>query len=90
MANLVRIVRRHLLRLSAIGEVNYPIDHLFGLRVPKGGSDCSKCKYLSKDSKHCGNEFFQDWRASLGHTEDSALIPYAADEYCCDVFEQMP
>jgi len=88
MVNLVRIVRRHL-KLAAVGIAEYPPDHLFGMEVPKGGSACSKCVFLSKDGKHCGNEYFQKWQRSviIGPPPDTSLIPAPADEYCCDVFE---
>lgn len=54
------------------------------MQVPKGGSACSKCRFLSEDSKHCGSGYFQNWRRSLG--EEPSLIPAPADAYCCDVF----
>ncbi len=82
--NLVRIVRRHL-KLAVIGDQTYPSDHLFGMKVPKGGSVCSKCKFVSDDKKHCGNEYFQKWQKSMG-AEDPSLLPEPGDEYCCDVF----
>lgn len=64
------------------GEAQYPLDHKPGMRVPKGGSDCAKCEYLSSDSAHCRNP---DWIA--WHRGDDKL-PYPADEYCCDWYER--
>ena len=73
-------------RLAVVGDVSYPEGHKFGLKVPKGGSACSKCKFLSEDGKHCGSEYFQRWHKSVG-AKDPALIPEPADQYCCDVYE---
>ena len=71
---------------EGVGKFTLPEGHLFGMRVPKGGSDCSKCKFVSKNLKHCGNPYFQEWRKSLG--ADPSLLPLPADEYCCDVFAE--
>lgn len=68
-----------------VGKFTLPEDHLFGMRVPKGGSSCAKCKFAGSDGKHCGNTNFQDWQKSLGVADPSEL-PAPADEYCCDVF----
>lgn len=84
--NPVRIVRRYLAKADPTGEYRLPPDHLFGMPVPKGGSSCANCRFADGDGKHCGNNYFQDWRQSLGHTEDPGLLPAPADEYCCDVF----
>lgn len=64
----------------------YPEGHLFGQKVPKGGSSCSKCRFVSQDGTSCGNTYFQAWRKSLG-VEDPKTLPEPADEYCCDVFD---
>lgn len=57
----------------------YPDDHKAAMKVPKGGSSCSNCKFLvGKD--RCGNKYFQDW-----HGSDK--IPAPIDEYCSDWFE---
>lgn len=68
-----------------VGKYTLPEGHLFGMAVPKGGSACSKCRFLTQDGQHCGSDYFQSWRKSLG-VEDPSLIPDPADEYCCDVF----
>lgn len=68
-----------------VGEFELPPGHMFGMKVPKGGSSCAKCKFLSEDKKHCGSNYFRLWRESLG-VENPSEIPAPADEYCCDVF----
>lgn len=70
-----------------VGKYTLPEGHLFGMKVPKGGSSCAKCRFISRDGKHCGNAYFQDWRRSLGVPEANVL-PAPADEYCCDVFAE--
>lgn len=72
-------------RTAAVGKFMLPADHLFGMKVPKGGSSCAKCKFAGKDGKHCSSELFQDWRKSL-NADDPSELPAPADEYCCDVF----
>lgn len=72
-----------------VGEFELPKGHLFGMEVPKGGSACSKCKFVGKDKKSCGNEYFVKWRKSL-KADDPNALPAPADEYCCDVFEKLP
>jgi hypothetical protein len=78
-----RVARRY---LASVGKTTYPDDHEFGMKVPKGGSACSKCRFLSKDHKHCGSDHFRIWHESVG-ADDPSLLPAPADEYCCDVFE---
>lgn len=65
----------------------YPADHLAGMRVPKGGSDCAKCEYL-KDAKKriCRNEYFIAWEGP-NKPAGSAKIPAPIDEYCSDFYE---
>lgn len=67
------------LPLAREGKAEYPADHKPGMRVPKGGSDCSKCRYF-KAPQTCRNEYFQKWRGS-------DRIPAPPDEYCSDWFE---
>jgi len=60
---------------------DYPPDHEFGMRVPRGGSDCAKCHWLiHPENTHCANKYY---RRAMGHNR--LLAP--ADEFCCDVFE---
>jgi len=70
-----------------VGKFKLPTTHLFGMKVPEGGSACSKCKFVTEDGKHCGSEYFQDWQKSLG-TEDPSKLPAPANSYCCDVFQE--
>jgi hypothetical protein len=58
----------------------YPKDHIPGMRVPKGGSSCSKCEYLADNQTECKNKYFKRWHGS-------ATIPGKIDEYCSDWFE---
>lgn len=62
------------------GHFQLPSYHKAGMRVPKGGSSCSNCKYVSEDLKHCSNKYFQMWN-------DSDELPYLANEYCSDFYE---
>jgi hypothetical protein len=50
----------------------------FGMRVPKNGSDCAKCEYVS--GQKCLNSHFVKWNGS-------STIPEPIDEYCCNAFE---
>lgn len=72
-----------------VGSFELPETHFFGMKVPKGGAACSKCKFLSDDKKHCESKFFHEWRESL-KAEDPTEIPDDADHYCCDVFTAAP
>lgn len=60
------------------GPATYPKDHQFGMRVPKGGSNCAKCEYVN--GQKCKNEHFVKWNGSN-------VIPIDVNLYCCDVFE---
>jgi hypothetical protein len=64
-------------------EPTYPPDHKPGMRVPKGGSSCSSCKYLGKDKRTCTNKDFIKWHGS-------EVIPGKIDEYCSDWYEPAP
>lgn len=48
------------------------------MRVPKGGSDCAKCEYVS--GQNCKERHFIQWNGSKN-------IPGPTDQYCCDFFE---
>jgi ADP-ribose pyrophosphatase YjhB (NUDIX family) len=61
-------------------EPTYPRDHKAGMRVPKGGSSCASCKYVSDDGKDCSNIHFRVWNGS-------SHLPAPADEYCSDWYE---
>jgi len=68
-------------------ETNYyPENHQLGMVVPKGGSDCAKCKFLS-GNHNCKNKGFQKWMTNtFKDVSDPSLLPAPADEYCCDLF----
>ena len=59
----------------------YPLDHRAGMQVPKGGSSCAKCRYVSSNHKRCANRYFQAWN------NGSSKLPMPADQYCSDYFE---
>jgi hypothetical protein len=48
------------------------------MKVPKGGSACSKCEYVS--GQNCTEGHFVRWN-------ESARIPAPTDSFCCDFFE---
>ena len=62
-----------------MGKFKLPPDHQPGMRVPKGGSSCAKCQFVSEDKKHCSSKYFQEWAG----TDE---LPAPADEYCSDWF----
>src|SRR5579864_3525391 len=66
--------------MHATAKPTYPKDHVAGMAVPKGGSNCAKCEYLADNKKDCTNEYFQKWN---GGPE----IPGKIDEYCSDWFQ---
>lgn len=60
-------------------EKALPPDHQLGMRIPKGGSMCARCEFLSSPTT-CGNKGFVEWNGG-------AKLPDPADEYCCDLYE---
>jgi hypothetical protein len=59
----------------------YPPDHEFGMKVPEGGSACSKCGYLDKETmEDCKEEHFVRWNGG-------SRIKGRVSAYCCDNFE---
>ena len=71
---------------SRSGAAEFPPDHQAGMEVPKGGSDCAKCKFLRADRKNCSNEYFIRWNGP-NKPAGSSLIPLPIDRYCSDWFE---
>jgi hypothetical protein len=63
------------------GEATYPDDHKAAMQVPKGGSSCASCKYVSEDKKECSNEYYIKWN------DGSKKLPLPADEFCSDWWE---
>lgn len=57
--------------------------HKLGMEVPKGGSSCASCRYVSEDGMKCGNPGFQAWQTDEG-VEAPERLPAPADSYCCD------
>ena len=58
----------------------YPSDHKPAMQVPRGGSSCKTCRFVTKDLCHCGNEHFVAWHGT-------PELPFPADEYCSDWYE---
>src|SRR6185437_17066614 len=56
-----------------------PPNHQLGMKVPEGGSSCSKCKFLATPTT-CGNKGFIKWNGG-------AKLPAPSNEYCCDLYE---
>jgi hypothetical protein len=61
-------------------KATYPANHRPAMEVPKGGSSCSTCRYVTKDLLNCGNKHFILWHGT-------PKLPYPADEYCSDWYE---
>lgn len=55
-------------------------NHQPGMRVPEGGSNCAKCKFLKDNKTDCGNKYFVEWNGS-------PKIPGDINAYCSDWFE---
>jgi hypothetical protein len=79
---LAKIIRSIIFEeYGGAGEFVLPANHKAGMKVPKGGSSCKNCKFLSEDQLHCGEKNFIKWNGG-----DSEL-PYPADEYCSDWYQ---
>lgn len=65
-------------------KIEVPDNHLIGMRVPKGGSSCLSCEYLSDNKQACQNHYYQRFN------NDKATLPAPADQYCCDFYEADP
>ena len=79
---LQRLLKSQAAALDAEGK-RFPVspDHHFAMVVPKGGSSCAKCVYVSEDGKSCSNEYYIEHRGGDGK------LPAPADEYCCDEYK---
>lgn len=62
-------------------KIEVPDKHQVGTKVPKGGSSCATCEYVSANHKHCSNEYWIEW--NKGET----CLPEKAEEYCCDYWD---
>jgi hypothetical protein len=61
-------------------EPTYPSYHEAAMRVPKGGSSCSNCRWLGKNRRTCRNRHYTAWHGSN-------CLPHPADEFCSDWWE---
>jgi hypothetical protein len=61
-------------------KIDVPAGHQVGMRVPKGGSSCAKCKYVNDGGEECSEPNFIKWN------DDSRKLPEPANEYCCDFY----
>jgi len=59
----------------------FPDDHVPAIKVPKGGSSCTTCKYLGDDKTRCKEENYIKWN----NGDDHLLHPH--DEFCSDWYE---
>ena len=76
---LIEEANKRLLKEEYGGEAfELPPDHIAGLRVPKGGSCCANCVWLSEDKIHCKNQYWIRWNGG------NDKLPLPADEYCSD------
>ena len=66
------------IKVKGKGKITYPADHKLGMVVPKGGSNCAKCKFW--DGEDCENKLFRQWNGS-------GEIPGEPTKYCCDFFK---
>lgn len=66
------------------GPLKLPVSHIGGIRVPKGGSSCNNCRFVSADGTQCSNLYFVEWNGG------NPILPYPADEYCSDWYEPNP
>jgi len=60
-------------------QPTYPADHRnqAAIRVPKGGSSCSSCKFLGEGDT-CKSEYYVKWN----NGDNKLLAP--ADSFCSD------
>jgi len=77
MKSLKEILKEEKGKAAAVEVL--PANHKLGMKVPKGGSSCEKCKFL-KDEHNCGNKGFIKWNGS-------SRLPAPDDEYCCDLYD---
>jgi hypothetical protein len=59
----------------------YEKNHKPVLEVPKGGSMCANCKYVSDDQGHCKNKHYIKFMGT-------SKLPYPADQMCSDWWDQ--
>lgn len=85
MADAIDVLVEELLAYAKTAPIHpdpdYPTDHKAAMRVPKGGSSCESCRFVSEDKRHCSNEHYIKWN------NGSKDLPLPADEYCSDWYE---
>jgi hypothetical protein len=59
----------------------FPANHVPAIRVPKTGSLCNSCKFVSLDMLHCASADYVKWN------NGSPELLYPADEFCSDWYE---
>jgi len=64
------------------GKFELPSSHIAAFEIPKGGSSCASCKWVSIDMKSCANPFFIEWNG--GDTK----LPVSADRFCSDWYQE--
>lgn len=64
------------------GSLSFPQDHVAAMRVPKGGSSCSNCKFVDKEAHACKSAHYVKWNGGSGKLPDFGL-----DEICSDWYE---
>jgi hypothetical protein len=50
------------------------------MQVPRGGSSCATCEYVTRDRAHCSNSHYQAWHGN-------PKLDYPAEEFCSDWYE---
>lgn len=63
-------------------KVGLPPYKLYGENVPKTGTHCSNCEYLTDDKKHCKNENFIAWKGKNKPAGDDRIPGGDPDRYC--------
>lgn len=64
-----------------------------GMRVPKGGSSCAKCKFWDAEDDSCNNEEYINAAFGKKQSRDARFIDaktgevVTGDEYCCNFFD---
>lgn len=62
-------------------KADYPPDHEAAMKVPKGGSSCSSCKFHIPEGNKCKSFYFIKYNGSN-------KIPYPPDEFCSDWYRR--
>ena len=76
---MISLIKLLLENYGGKGKFQLPPEHEAAIRVPKGGSSCSSCKYWN--GSKCSSTYYQEWSGNNGE------IPFSPDEYCSDWYE---